>query len=139
MLRHYPRLVFLLAIIPMLAMSGCGKSALPKTYPAAGVAVFENGATLKGGSLTFINVGQATAIVIGEIHSDGSFHLRTVKDNEQAPGAPEGEYEVTVRLPPRPGAEVLEAHKGTPAIKLAKTYRVEPKENTFKIEVPAEP
>jgi hypothetical protein len=139
MVRLSWRLMSVLALTSTLAAAGCSKSALPKTYPAGGTAVFEGGEPLKGGSIVFLSTGAPNAGVVAEILSDGSFKLRTIKDNERADGAPEGEYHVIVRPPLPPGAKLMDAHRGMPEIKLTKTYKVEPTENIFKLEVPAQP
>jgi hypothetical protein len=58
-----------------------------------------------------------------------------------ASGAPEGEYRVSIQPPLRfdPRGGLKEAHRGVPAIDLPKTYKVESKDNTFKIELPEPP
>ena len=91
---------------------------------------------MTGGSIVFLSTAEASAGVVAEIQADGSFNLRTIKDNEQAAGAPAGEYHVIIRPPLLPGADLMDAHRGMPEIKLQRTYRVEAKENTFRLEVP---
>jgi hypothetical protein len=140
MLRLPRCLLAAMLVAPVLGATGCSASKLPKTYPAVGT-VYEGGQPLKGGSIQFLATGRPEVGVIGEIKSDGTFELRTIKDNEQAKGAPEGEYHVTIRpaLPPHLAHDVMAAQKGMPEIKLTATVKVEPKENTFKIELPLAP
>jgi hypothetical protein len=77
--------------------------------------------------------------VLGEITADGTFTLRTQKNNDRAAGAPEGEYEIQIIPPLAAGApgDLKVAHKGVAPIDLPQTLKVEPKENTFRIELPA--
>ncbi len=125
----------------LVPAAGCGGPALPRTYPVSGTVVYKNGQPMKGGSVQFETTADPLLRVVGDIGDDGTFRLRTLKDNARADGAPEGEYRVFVQPPlvndPRGGLKV--AHKGVPAIVLPQTYRVEAKENTLKIELPAAP
>ena len=117
----------------VLLVAGCGSgAALPKTYPASGKVVYKNGKPMTGGSIEFSTTADPLLRVVGTIGSDGSFTLRSTKDNAGADGAPAGEYRVVVQPPlvndPRGGLK--EAHKGVPAIVLPQKYRLEAKENT---------
>jgi hypothetical protein len=95
-----------------------------------GSAKFKDGKPATGGAIQFSPVSDTSYTVSGDLKADGSFTLFTVKGSDRVPGAPEGEYRVTVQLP-------IPASQGTvPPITLPKTYRVEPKENTFAIEIP---
>ena len=68
---------------------------------------------------------------MGDIENDGTFSLHTFKSGEKGSGAPEGEYRVTIHLP------IPADQRATPPIVLPRTYRVEPKDNHFPIEVAA--
>jgi hypothetical protein len=125
-------LVFLLGVAVLVV--GCNSSAgLPKTYPAGGSVVYKGGQPMKGGSIQFSSLANAELRIIGPIGDDGTFKLETVRDRARADGAPEGEYQVMV-IPPLQGD-----HKGSPPIILPRPYKVEPKENQFKIELPIPP
>ena len=129
----------LLGAVLVLA-TGCTPAVvLPQTYPAGGSVVSRGGPPLTGGTVQFNSQSDPLLRVLGTIDSDGSFTLTTTKDTAQADGAPEGEYKVFV-LPPlvsdsRGGVEG--AHKGVPPIEMPQLYRVEAKDNTFKLEVSA--
>jgi hypothetical protein len=138
MLRCLGRLIFGLAGAGVLLAFGCnGPPPLPKTYPAGGT-VLKGKEPMKAGSIQFVNKDDPLLLIIGDIGTDGTFKLRTVKDTQTADGAPEGEYDVTVQPPAvedsRGGIEG--AHKHVPPIPLGKKYKVEPRDNSFKIELP---
>jgi hypothetical protein len=119
--------------------AGCNSSPpLPKTYPATGTVVYLGEQPMKGGSIHFSLADEPLMRVLSEIGADGTFTLRTVKDNSSAAGAPEGEYVVTIQPPAVDDSRggVQGAHKGVPSIALTKKYKVEAKENTFKIVLP---
>ena len=120
-------LVGLLAVIA----AGCGgaKSSLPPTFPVTGTVKFTSGQPVAGGAVQFASVTDSSFAVSGDIGADGAFTLATVKGTDQVTGAPEGEYKVTVQ-PPIPAD-----HRAVPAVVLPKTYRVEPQNNTFTIEI----
>jgi hypothetical protein len=113
-----------LSLLPM-GLVGCGP-ALPKTYPASGSVVYQSGKPIKGGgSIQFLSADDPTLRIYGEIKPNGSFVLRTVKDNEQAPGAPQGEFAVTIQ--PRGDAAPIAA---------TQKQKIQAGENQMKIEVP---
>jgi hypothetical protein len=125
-------------VVALLAFVGCSStSPLAKTYPVRG-AVLQDGKPITGGSIQFISASDPLLRVLGTIKEDGTFTLNTVKDNATSPGAPEGEYQVIVQRPLVKDASggVDFAHKRVPPITLPKCYKVEAKENTFKIEMP---
>jgi hypothetical protein len=128
-----------LPVLVLATFFGCTPAPppLPKTYPVSGT-VIQNGKPMKGGSIHFNSTTDPLLRVQGEIKDDGTFTLNTVKDNATGVGAPEGEYQVTVQpsLANESGGGVDFAHKGVPPIRLPKTFKVEARENTFKIEAP---
>jgi hypothetical protein len=131
--------VFLLAVLA--GCGGRGPEALPPTYPAAGSVAYKGGRPMTGGAVLFVSAADPLLRVTGEVQKDGRFTLRTQKDGARADGAPEGEYRVEV-LPPLvadPRGGVQAAHKGVAAIPLPRKYRVEPRDNTFQIELPVGP
>jgi hypothetical protein len=138
MLRRTRRVIFGLAGAGLLLAAACnGPPPLPKTYPAVGT-VFKGKEPMVGGSIQFVNKDDPLLLIVGDIGRDGKFKLRTVKDTQTAEGAPAGEYDVTVQPPAvedkRGGVEG--AHKHVPPIPLGTKYKVEARDNTFKIELP---
>jgi hypothetical protein len=126
-------------VLALLILFGCKPAppTLAETYPVSG-SVTQNGQPMQGGSIQFHSTADPMLRVLGEIKEDGTFTLNTVKDNAMGRGAPEGEYQVIVQPPlsKEVGGGVDFAHKGVPPITFPKSYRVEAKENTFKIELP---
>jgi hypothetical protein len=120
---------FLLGGVLALAPGGCTGGSLPKTYPVTGTVVFKGGGPLAKASILFTPVGDTSFSVSGDVGDNGSFTLSTVKGAEKVTGAPEGEYRVSIQLPIRAD------QRPVPPIVLPRTYRVEPKENVFPIEV----
>ena len=120
-------------------VAGCKQSTLPKTYSAKGAIIYPGGQPLEGGSVQFTSSSDPLLHVLAAVKNDGTFTLHTVKDEEQADGAPAGEYAVIVQPapPPHDPKDVVAAQQTAPPISLPGTYKVEPKENTFKIELPA--
>lgn len=128
------RIPFVLLSVALLVPAGCQSGAgLPKTYAAEGQVLYKNGQPMKGGSVQFTSADNSTLQVVGTIGEDGRFSLATVRDRARADGAPEGEYHVLI-LPPLQGE-----HKGLPPIAVPGTYKVEAKENHFRIELNASP
>lgn len=125
------RMLFLL--VGMLLIVGCGggtkTGSIAKTYPVTGKVVDAKGKPLTGGTVQF-ETGQAGDMTItGNIGSDGSYTVKTFRDKDQADGAPEGEYQVTV-MPP------LGSDNAAPApVTLSKKFKVEAKDNTFDIDL----
>lgn len=129
MLRRTATTLGLLGVVVLLS-SGCGGgSSLPPTYPATGTVVFKGGKSVTGGAIQFTPINDSSYTVSGDVQNDGSFTLATTKGKDRAPGAPEGEYRVTVLLPLPPD------QKGIPSVVLPKTYRIEAKDNTFAFEI----
>lgn len=137
-----PRFAFGLLLMALLfGAAGCGNSSLPKTYPVSGSVVYQGGQPMKGGFIQFNSVADPLLRVMGDIQPDGSYSLRTVKENDQATGAPRGEYQVVV-TPPRPAhapGDVVSAQKNVPPITLSQTYQIDGQEIALKIELPEPP
>jgi hypothetical protein len=127
------RAELVLGLLLGLFVAGCGGSGgkLPPTYKVTGTVTSKAGQSVKGGAIQFTHEGDTPYAVFGEIQEDGSFTLYTVKGSERVAGAPEGEYMVTIGLP------IPADQKGKSSIVLPKTFRVEPKDNTFVIEIPS--
>jgi hypothetical protein len=79
--------------------------------------------------IEFVSLTDPSVAVSGEIRDDGTFALHTLKNTDRADGAAEGSYRVTV-LPRIPADQ-----KPVRPLTLAATYKVEPKENVFRIEI----
>jgi hypothetical protein len=91
---RFPQLgrLLLLSGVTLVAVAGCGSS---KVYPVSGQINF-NGKPLSGtGSITFIPVVQkeGTPMAGGEVLSDGTYKLTTVKEGD---GALVGDYRVVI-------------------------------------------
>jgi hypothetical protein len=130
----HPQCAVSLILVALLAAAvGCGgqASTMPPTYSATGSVHYKGGTPVAGGAILFIPLTDNTLSVSGEIGDEGSFTLYTVKGSEKTKGAPEGAYRVTVQPP------ILADHRPVQGISLTETYRIEPKENTFTIEVSA--
>lgn len=84
----------------VLALAGCGSgTVLPPTVAVTGTVYDGKGNPLKGGMVQFTHATDTTLSVSGRVGEDGNFTLKTVKDRGESPGAPAGEYRVTI-LPP---------------------------------------
>ncbi len=126
------RWICLTAIVLNLSI-GCGYS--PTTYPVSGkVITAKGGKPISGGMITFQLDKDPTLTATGEIQKDGSFTLTThyVSRNSGAskPGAPAGEYSVTVE--PSYGDQLPDAIVGN---SVSKKFTVKEGENSFVIEV----
>jgi hypothetical protein len=140
-MRHAFRLAAVAPAIGLcLMMSACVGPPAPKTYPAIGKVVYKGGQPMTGGSVQFNSTRDSALSVVGEVKSDGTFKLQTVKDNARADGAPEGEYSVFV-LPPTvssPAGSAIQPKNVLP-IPLEKKYKIEPRDNSIQIDVPVAP
>lgn len=130
----------LLAAIAMLLATGCGGGpTLPKTYPVTGKVVYKGGAPMPGGSIQLVVPDDPLLRVVGAVDGDGTFTLHTLRDNAKAEGAPAGEFKVVVTPPlvadTRGG--LTDPHKGVLPITLARSCRIEAKENALRFELPA--
>ena len=132
---EYSALALLLCTLALVP--ACSNApALPKGYPVTGT-VYQGGQPLKGGSVQLKSAGDPLLRVVGDIHADGSFKLKTIKD-AIGDGAPEGEYQVVIMLP-RPKfdpSDPASAQKTHEPIVLEKLCKIEAKANTLKIELP---
>jgi hypothetical protein len=126
-----------LVVTSLLVVPGCNFAGLPRTFPVTGTVVYKGGEPVKGGSIEFRPIAESALRVVGQIEENGTFSLATLKDNAKAAGAPEGEYRVLIIRPLRadPRGGLPDPHRGVPPISLPKTYKVEAKDNNFKIEL----
>jgi hypothetical protein len=108
-----------------LAHAGCdAKHADRPTYPVNGE-VLRGGKPAAGGTVQFVHQTDSGVRAVGEIGSDGKFTLSTFVGGEKRAGAVEGPYKV-----------VLVFKATDPAFHPKAVYRVEARENTFKIVIP---
>jgi len=119
-----------LGLLGLLVGCKSTSDSLPKTYPVTGTVLDEKGAPVKGGAVRFESTTDTTLTVTGEIQQDGKFTMRTSRNKESAEGAIEGEYTVLIMLPA--GAD---PNNPPPPVKLPKTYKVEPKDNVFTLQL----
>ena len=124
-------LVLCLMALCLLSVSGCGYS--PTTHPVSGKVVKKGGKAWSGGTITFQLDQDPTLNATGVIQKDGSFSLTThyVSRNSDAskPGAPAGEYSVTVE--PSYGNELPSVIKGN---SVSKKFTVKEGDNSFVVE-----
>jgi hypothetical protein len=125
------RAVAATVVLAVFTAAGCkGTPDLPKTYTATGTISYEDGKPLSGGAIQFAPLTDLALTISGKIDSDGSFSLQTIKDGTAVVGAPEGEYQVTII----PSSTVN--HFAVRPTTLAKTERVEARDNTYHIVIP---
>ncbi len=123
---------FPLAFLLVGCALGCGKTQKREPvalYPVTGQ-VLKNGKAVTAGYLRFLpEKDQAVVIVISEVKSDGTFELKTLReDKKRELGAPQGSYFVFYHPP---GTD----QKSVEPIKLTKMYKVMPQTNTFTIDI----
>jgi hypothetical protein len=76
---------------------GCGRPPdMPRTYAVKGRVVYKDGTPLAGSLVEFCPAGQVIGSVTGQVGPDGLFTLTTHTDQGAVPGAPEGQYSVTI-------------------------------------------
>jgi len=113
--------------VALWVLAGCGggsKEALPQVYPVTGE-VFRGGKPAKGGTIQFVSTADPNTQAVGEIGPDGKFKLSTIARNESLPGAVPGDYKAIIGFT-----------KSDPVFDPKTVFKVEPRENTFKVEVP---
>ena len=118
----------------LMALCGCDRG--PETFPVHGKVVWNNGQPWTGGTVQFTAVTDPQQVATGEIAADGTFSLATHFVSgvhaRTRPGAVAGEHHVYLDEPaPQVDTDWVVIIK---PIVVAKTYRVEPKENEFTIE-----
>ena len=116
-------------VVGMLFLAGCSgsRSDLPATYPVTGQVVDARGAPLRGGTVQLETSWFSDLTAVGVIREDGTFIVKTYRDEVEVSGAPEGEYQITISPP-------QEADNASPQpVTLLRPYRVQPRENTFRL------
>ncbi len=83
--------------LALMILLGCrGGAAMPKTYPAGGKVSFKGGGPVSGGLVQFGSLSDTTVTLTGDIQSDGTFTLKSLKGRQWADGAIPGTYRVFV-------------------------------------------
>jgi hypothetical protein len=95
-----------------------------------GRVAYENGKPVAGGAIQFIPLKDLALTISGKIDGDGNFSLQTIKEGTAKPGAPEGEYRVTI-VPSVPSRR-----QRIQPYTLAKTERVGARVNQFAFAIP---
>jgi len=124
-------LAFVPASLVWLVGTGCGGSGgmpPPQTHPVSGKVFYKGGQPLRGGVIQFQSASDPSLTTKGDIEPDGTFELITLYQNEQLPGATQGQYHVTV-IPRMADNKPVDIHQ------LPRLYTVEAKDNTFSIEL----
>jgi hypothetical protein len=81
----------------LVLLLGCGGgAAMPRTFPAVGRVSYKEGGPVSGGLVQFGSLSDTTVTLAGEIQSDGTFTLKTLKAKQWADGAIPGTYRVFV-------------------------------------------
>jgi hypothetical protein len=112
-------------VVAVLSAVGCaGKDPGPATYPVSGE-VFRGKKLAANGTVQFIHRTEPDVRAVGEVGPDGRFSLFTFVGDEKRPGAVAGEYRA-----------VLVFAASDPAFHPPTVFKVEPRENTFKIKLP---
>lgn len=112
-----------IALFTMLFM-GCGSDPEPALYPVRGT-IFRGGKPVTGGTVQFLNQSESNVCAVGEIGSDGSFKLSTLRKNIKQNGAMTGAYKAIILF-----------KSSEPLMQPGTVFVVEAKENTFTITLP---
>jgi hypothetical protein len=132
------RLIGLLAragfVLAFATLIGCGSKG-PKVYgfnPVKGRVVRDNQPIKGGGTIEFSPADDPNILVHGKIEDDGTFTLMTnmtkpAKDD--IPGAPDGTYNVSVRL--------ATGQRDATSIMLPETQIIKPGDNDIIVKLPS--
>ena len=116
----------------LAAIVGC--DAAPTTHPVSGTVKHKGGKAWSGGTITFQLESDRTVNPTGTIQKDGSFtlttHYNSGSSSSTKPGAPAGQYAVTVE--PDYGPELPTVIKGNT---VSQKFTVKEGDNSFTVEV----
>jgi hypothetical protein len=129
------RNLFCCFAILLVISTGCSKPAKPlaKTYPVHGRVTDKAGKPVGGGYVQFYPESDSWARTAGEIKSDGTYSLTTMRDKLRSDGALPGPNRVTINTPPpgtAPGQAVTFLMYNLPAPKT-----VEEKDNQIDLQL----
>jgi len=123
-------LLGVLLVLALVAVGCSSSSSLPKTYKVTGKVTSKTGQSLEKAGIEFRHLDDTSFAVSGEIGSDGTFSLHTVKGKERASGAPAGKYKVTIQPP------ISHDQKRSPPIEWPQPIEIKPEDNNIKLEIP---
>jgi hypothetical protein len=117
----------------LVLMSGCKRDERPAPdykFSAVKGKVIAGEAALTQGSVSFQPINDPNFVATGEIKPDGTFVLSTTMLGKSSPGAPEGEYRVTINVPQTSGSRPIGPFP------VAENLTVKPGENEFILKIP---
>jgi hypothetical protein len=91
--------------------------------------VWKGGEPVTYGRIEFRSLADPTIQATGELESNGSFTMTTFSEGNSRPGAVAGQYKVIVEPD-------VDDDQPKALVVISEPYTVEPRENTFKIEIP---
>jgi hypothetical protein len=120
----------MLAGFLLSGLMGCSspRIPLPPTYPVKGTVAYKGGAPITEGMIEFRASSDPGTTMMSNIREDGRFELFTIFGNEKVSGGIAGPCQVTVHPPIVPGSPP------SPHV-LKELVTIEPKENSFTIEI----
>ena len=129
-----------LILIAAACLAGCGSrpQPLPATYPVHGKVTYKDGAPVTDGLVQFQPSASLSVATTGNIQSDGTYSLTTMRDSLRAEGALAGPNRVIV-LPvdkDRMGKQDPRLQQGgIPSTTFPTPYIVEPRDNEFNLTI----
>ena len=123
-------------LVVLACILGCqtrSERPAPETFPVTGTVITPENIAVKHATVEFVPTsGDKTLSALGTVDASGKFALAVVTPDRIIPGAPAGVYRVTVTLPLNPD------RTGGQRYMLPGQFTVEPRENEFTLELPAE-